>query len=134
MTPQEIFDTVAKHLFTQGKQSTDYVSCLYRGPEGTKCAVGILIPDAAYDADMERCSVAGLFDPDACQLDEFSLPAWMAEHVNLLQRLQDVHDTKHHWDDDERMRWELSLAAQAYGLDDSILPGLSFNRPEQEAA
>jgi len=129
MTPQEIFDTVAKHLFTQGKQSTDYVSCFYRGPEGTKCAVGVLIPDATYDEDMEGCSIAGLFDP----LDEFSLPAWMAEHVNLLQRLQNVHDTKDHWVDDERMRWELSLAAQAYGLDDSILPGLSFNRPEQEA-
>jgi hypothetical protein len=133
MTPQEIFDTVAKHLFTQGKQSTDYVSCLYRGPEGTKCAVGILIPDAAYDADMEGCSVAGLFDPDACQLDEFSPPAWMAEHVSLLQRLQNVHDVMEHWVDDERMRWELSLVAQAYELDDSILPGLSFNRPEQEA-
>lgn len=137
MTPQEIFDTVARHLFAQGKQSRDSVSCLYRGPDGTKCAVGVLIPDATYDEDMEGWPIAGLFDPDACQLDEFSLPAWMGEHVNLLQRLQNVHDEPHveaYWVDDKRMRWELSLVAQAYGLDDSILPGLSFNRPEGQNA
>jgi hypothetical protein len=54
----------------------------------------------------------------------------MEEHVNLLQRLQNVHDMPDHWVSDERMRWELSLAAQTFGLDDSVLPGLSFNRPE----
>ena len=127
MTPQEIFDTVARHLFTQGKQSTDPIYCLYRGPDGTKCAVGVLIPDATYDEDMEGCSIAGL-------LDEFSLPAWMGEHVNLLQHLQSVHDVDSRWADDKRMRWALSLVAQAYGLDDSILPGLSFNRPEGQNA
>jgi hypothetical protein len=134
MTPQEIFDTVARHLFTQGERAGDDFGCFYRGPCGTKCAVGILIPDAAYHEDMEGCSVAGLFDPEACKLDEFSLPAWMAEHVNLLQRLQNVHDVPDHWIDDERMRWELSLVATAYGLDDSVLPGLSFNRPEGQNA
>ena len=127
MTPQEIFDTVARHLFAQGKQSRDPVSCLYRGPDGTKCAVGVLIPDATYDEDMEGCSIVGL-------LREFSLPAWMGEHVNLLQHLQSVHDVDSRWADDKRMRWELSLVATAYGLDDSILPGLSFNRPEGQNA
>lgn len=45
-TEQQVFDTVAKHLLTQMQQSRSTVdstsiSCLYRGPNGLKCA-----PDA----------------------------------------------------------------------------------------
>jgi hypothetical protein len=135
MTPQEIFDTVARHLFAQGERAgivTDYdydnnegFACRYRAPGGTVCAVGKLIPDDAYDPAMEGCGVELLMDnfgPD--------LPPWMQDRCGLLGRLQMVHDQKSHWIDDKRMRWELSLVAQAYGLDDSLLPGLSFNRPE----
>jgi hypothetical protein len=136
MTPQEIFDTVARHLFAQGERAgivVDYdpdefdegFACRYRAPGGTVCAVGKLIPDDTYDPEMEGCGVSLL-------LDSFGprLPSWMLDNYELLDRLQMVHDQKSHWVDDKRMRWELSLAAQAYGLDDSILLGLSFNRPE----
>jgi hypothetical protein len=139
MAPQEIFDTVAKHLFTQGERAgivtdDDYANnegfaCRYRAPGGAKCAVGKLIPDVAYDPAMEGCGVALLMDnfgPD--------LPSWMRDNFDLLDRLQMVHDQEVYWVSDERMRWELSLAAQTYGLDDSILPGLSFNRPEGQPA
>jgi hypothetical protein len=138
MTPQEIFDTVARHLFTQGERAGivlddeadrgEGFSCRYRGPCGTACAVGKLIPDDAYDPGMEGCGVTQLMDnfgPD--------LPQWMVGNYELLDRLQMVHDQDAHWISDERMRFELSMAAQSYGLDGSILPGLSFNRLEQEA-
>ena len=48
MNIQEIFDTVSVHLLTQNEKSQEsdfYRSCLYRGPNGTKCAVGCLIKD-----------------------------------------------------------------------------------------
>ena len=135
MTPQEIFDTAARHLFTQGERAgivtdDDYdnnegFACRYRAPGGATCAVGKLIPDAAYVPAMEGCGVTLLVDnfgPD--------LPSWMRDNYELLDRLQMVHDQEAHWISDKRMRFELSMAAHAFGLDDSILPGLSFNRPE----
>jgi hypothetical protein len=145
MTPQEIFDTVARHLFTQGERAgivmdddPDNIvagfSCRYRAPGGATCAVGKLIPDDAYDPRMEGCSAKGLFDPDISGRPDFRLPKWMGDEVVLLQSLQLVHDVADHWADDKRMRWELSLVATAYGLDDSVLPGLSFNRPEGQNA
>jgi hypothetical protein len=139
MTPQEIFDTVARHLFTQGQRAgyernrEDYgdesFACRYRGPGGTTCAVGVLIPDAAYDPEMEGAGVTML-------LDSFGpgLPAWMRDNHELLDRLQMVHDQGDYWVSDRRMRFELSMAAHAFGLDDSILEGLSFNRPEGQNA
>lgn len=139
MTPQEIFDTVARHLFTQGKRAgyernkEDYgdesFACRYRGPGGTACAVGALIPDVAYHPEMEGAGVLRLIE-SFCG----SLPLWMRDNVDLLDRLQMVHDQDAHWISDERMRFELSMAAASYGLDDSVLPGLSFNRPEGQNA
>jgi hypothetical protein len=62
MTEQEIFDTVALHLIKQGKQSIDADdNCLYRGPEGLKCAIGCLIPDELYLSKMECHGVSHLF-------------------------------------------------------------------------
>lgn len=57
MSPQEEFDIVAKHLLTQNarsvRQAATGIMCMYRGPAGTKCAVGILIPDETYRMDFE---------------------------------------------------------------------------------
>jgi hypothetical protein len=70
MTDQEIFDTVAKHLIAQGKQSllpqvagdSEYNGCAYRGENGTKCAIGCLIPDELYNPIIENTSVQVFFD------------------------------------------------------------------------
>jgi hypothetical protein len=49
MTKQEVFDRVVTHLLTQKKRSASYYgSCLYKGPDGLRCAVGCLFPDS-YD-------------------------------------------------------------------------------------
>lgn len=54
MELQEIFDTVVKHLHEQNSQSVDEKgSCMYRGVDGKKCAVGCLIPDDLYSKDIE---------------------------------------------------------------------------------
>ena len=53
-TKQETFDFVATKLIEQGVPSMQPGSCLYRGPNGTKCAAGHLIPDEFYlESDFE---------------------------------------------------------------------------------
>lgn len=58
-----MFDKMLEHLRAQGCRSVDeFDSCLYRGPNGTKCAVGALIPDEKYSKDMEDISASGLLN------------------------------------------------------------------------
>ena len=103
MTEQEIFDTVLTHLREQGEAATtDDGSCRYRGADGTACAVGCLIPDELYDPLIEGLTVV--------QIVKAAMPAPRqhqaqarapftritnhigAEHLQLLQELQDAHD------------------------------------------
>lgn len=59
ITMQETFDFVVGKIREQGCASMgDNKSCLYRGPNGTKCAAGHVIPDDKYDPIMENCTVA----------------------------------------------------------------------------
>lgn len=83
-TDQEVFDQVATHLLTQMKRSvSDDAVCLYRSPDGLKCAAGCLIGDDEYDPDMEG----------NCWVDLVSRFDFTQSHGNLIQRLQNVHDT-----------------------------------------
>lgn len=88
MTAQQKFDTVAKHLITQGTQA--YASgegCQYRGPNKTACAVGCLIPDDVYNRDMEGNTVTSV-------LREFPdlMEPIIGHDIQLLVDLQQVHD------------------------------------------
>lgn len=99
LTQQEIFTTVVKHLLTQNKTSIDekHISCLYRGPNGLKCAVGILITDDEYSEEMECKSVDVL-------IDENLLPERLIEHSYFLQQLQKIHDSGQPKDWEVRLR------------------------------
>src|SRR3954452_25038072 len=88
MTPQQIYNRVAKHLLTQNRKSVKpgTMRCLYRGPNGLKCAIGILIPNKLYSEDMERVPVLNL-----CRFP--SLKSRFDGHYSLLCELQTVHDS-----------------------------------------
>lgn len=62
-TNQEIFDTCLTHLRAQGRRSIDPISgfCVYRGPDGLKCAIGALIPNLS-DLDSAAEQVARDFN------------------------------------------------------------------------
>ena len=103
MTEQEIFDTVLTHLREQGEAAaTDDGSCQYRGARGTACAVGCLIPDELYDPLIEGLTVVQIVKaamPAPRQHQAQTLPILAriknhigAEHLQLLQELQDAHD------------------------------------------
>lgn len=58
LTNQQIFDKVLAHLRKQGHASNNSLgACLYRSGTGAMCAVGCLIPDSAYNPEIESIDV-----------------------------------------------------------------------------
>jgi len=125
MTNQEVFDKVATHLLTQGKQSVNAGgTCLYRGPGGTSCAVGCLIPDKVYREEMEGNDLARLphvrglktalgvgarLDPNDTRFD-------------LLYALQGAHDILDNWwNDMQKLRDALQRIAADFGLSPAVV-------------
>lgn len=97
-TAQQLFDTVVIHLRNQGQKSHimedpqgKWYGCYYRSPEGHKCAIGCLIPDADYSPEFEEKNLDKL-------LDQKLLPARthneLSKHRELLKALQFTHDFK----------------------------------------
>lgn len=117
---QADFETVAKHLFAQDKRSMNNNVCLYRGPGGTKCAIGVLISDADYNPEYDTGGQTGILH--------------LASHYeglkdfndNFYYRLQRIHDYGFNWLATEWMRKEFKELAQEYKLDSSIVDTLSF--------
>jgi len=127
MQAQEIFETVVKHLMTMGRRS-GYVepngmpdgnfACRYRTKHGDKCAAGIFIPDELYLDNMEGLSIQTVIN------DNPALPRWMAEHRQLLGRLQLIHD-REYWD---RLESGFRAVADDFELDTSILAQYDFTQ------
>jgi hypothetical protein len=117
LTLQEIFDTVSKHLLIQKERSYDPVNgwCMYRGPRGLKCAVGILISDDLYDEAMENEPVGFLFSSRRDVIVGSGIDADSNEACRLLRELQFMHDGE------KPSMWESSLKDLASRFD------LSFN-------
>ena len=92
MTKQEIFDKVVKHFSIQRQAAGRGVMlcCMYRTPDGRKCAVGALIPDEAYDPSCEGEGVSTLFReyPDMMRVSGLT-----RRHEVLLIDLQRAHDS-----------------------------------------
>lgn len=88
MKAQEIIDIVWTHFVTKGRaRSADKDECLYRGPRGTKCAVGVLLTDA----EVKR--LGGRNGESVFTLeDQGLLPKRLVPHSELLGDLQNAHD------------------------------------------
>jgi hypothetical protein len=86
MTDQQVFDTVVKHLLTQNKRSADHTICLYRGPHGSKCAIGCLIPDELYQPWMELTQLIEIV------VEVPAIEQYTGSNYELLSNLQCIHD------------------------------------------
>ena len=82
---QQVYDTVAEHLLTQGRASSYDDVGWYRGLNNHKCAIGCLIPDDKYDPRMEGRGVQSL-------MHNFPGALPPVDSI-LLQHLQTAHDT-----------------------------------------
>lgn len=86
MTEQEVFDKVVAHLLQQQAYcESENSEPLYRGVNGTKCAIGCLIPDEQYSIDMEQKDVISIVNRYP------SLP-FVDVNLHLMLTLQRLHD------------------------------------------
>jgi hypothetical protein len=83
---QELYDFVVAAIVKQGRPSVGSNDrCLYRGPDGLKCAYGHVHPDSMYSEKMESRNVE--------RLSELNLiPKSLFPHKKLLKNLQADHD------------------------------------------
>jgi hypothetical protein len=99
LTPQQIFDRVVEALRVQGRPSfaprpEGGIRCLYRGPDGAKCAAGCLIADEYYTAALDRSakSVAAS-DVSSAIATSIGLLSLSKDDEELLLDLQRAHDS-----------------------------------------
>lgn len=102
---QNLFNTILEHLRAQGRKSLSYDGfCAYRGIEGTKCAVGVVIPDKEYYRGYE------------------GIPVWKLENLfpdwKIRKFLQDCQSYLHDSQDDNLrgLEIEAELIAKKWGL------------------
>lgn len=84
---QELFDRISKHLLKQNAKSIDIGGCLYRGPNGLKCAVGAIIPDKKYSQTIEGSNVH-----DTEVVDCLPTRYQGDNSIEFLYKLQKLHD------------------------------------------
>lgn len=111
-TEQQVFDTVAKHLLTQMQQSKitfdgEAISYRYRGPNGLKCAAGVLIGDDEYRENMGSNTWE--------MLTQYRFVP--SEHKCLISILQNLHDFSlpNDW------HYELTQLAERFALKTDVL-------------
>ena len=102
MTLQAIFNIVYVALLTQNAKSVEapspdnedgiLASCLYRGPNGTKCAVGHLITDEAFAFD-PSCNASSVRDYNVQQMLQKSGVPTDLQTIGFLGSLQRIHDS-----------------------------------------
>jgi hypothetical protein len=104
MTNQEAFDKIWERAKDKRRSTSPVNSaCLYRGPDGLKCFVGVLIPDAEYSPDFEVGGVDRIAQ---------HVPTLAGLDIAMLKECQLVHDAylPSEW------RFRLRLVAESFGL------------------
>lgn len=96
MDNQQAFTTIVTHLAQQARRALSLPDtdtrphCQYRGAEGRKCAIGVLIPDGLYDPEMDAGS--GMRVDQI--LDRYPAVRKLLDGVSplMLSELQQTHD------------------------------------------
>jgi hypothetical protein len=109
-SPQQVFDYVVNHLFTQRTRASEGPICVMLDDKGNRCAVGSLIPVDTIKETVSRgevtvgsgwnrwCYILGI-NPD---------PHW-----HLLRQLQTAHDSNMYADAD---LWLVKLYTLCIGI------------------
>ena len=95
MDMQELFNKAVGGIYNQGKPSyqpsmgSDAGVCMYRGPEGVKCAVGFIIDDEFYYERLEHSTVEAVEVTEAVNA---SIGRGITESEKvMMMRIQNVH-------------------------------------------
>lgn len=97
---QEDFNAVWNHFIVgDGKPSLNPngIGCAYRALDGSKCAVGLLMPDDVYDPSIEGAGVYGLYNGNVgvrrVNISQ-EMRRWLSRHdKELLAAMQSAHDS-----------------------------------------
>ena len=106
---KQVLELVAFHLAQQDAKSTFGQEHAYRGDDGFRCSIGILIPDEVYDPACETWPIKGRVNIDSTDPAD-TLSAWFmlqGADLEFLVGLQSVHD------DVEVSHWMTALVALA---------------------
>jgi hypothetical protein len=124
MREQEVFDTIAVGLMKQGKPSKRRGDCLYRGPDGLKCAAGILLPDEFYSEDFEHVG----------WIDLIVKRHVSAVHADLILAAQRIHDADYPegWLDGSYGKFK--LLAELLDLDSAALDNAYVKAKEDQCS
>lgn len=141
MNHQEIFDKVWDHFIVKRNppslaEDTEAlrsgaVQCLYRGPNGERCAIGLLIPDEVYTPNMEKASIGDLIDSGTSHIpgEERAKLFDLFDGVDFefLADIQNAHDDqlRYLYDPDTfhvRMAENLRFVAHRWGLTHYTMP------------
>tara|TARA_R100000234_G_C4986113_1_gene173310 strand:+ start:400 stop:828 length:429 start_codon:yes stop_codon:yes gene_type:complete len=110
-TLQQNLETVVTYLLNGGGQSIRNPQspgvggpvCLYRGPDGAKCFVGVMIPDIDYNPNWD--------DPNTEAKDAYELVSEEDLTIDLMDKeegaealvgLQKIHDNDNMWTADRK--------------------------------
>lgn len=113
---QAVFNKAVRGLLKQGKKSlsrADPTTCAYRGRDGMRCAIGMLIKDKHYTDAMEGGTV---HDEAVCDALKKSGVSVDGESFDLCADLQTVHDNRavKEW------RRDFGAVARRFGLSDAV--------------
>jgi hypothetical protein len=93
LTKQQIADGIYDWFFAKGnrqsKKSPSSSFCMYRNPQGAKCAVGCLIPDEMYNPQMENTGTVYEIFPEYPSLQYY----FGKENLMFLSSCQRWHDS-----------------------------------------
>jgi hypothetical protein len=141
LTLQEIFDKSVSGILKQGTKAygtydgLDYV-CVYRSPEGYKCAAGQLIDDEHYDSSFEGRGVdpyleTATYPTDAklrAALEKSGVPL-THDVLQMISALQRAHDEASNYNFVNDFRRAARVVAEDWGLHTAVL-----DTPEGAAA
>jgi len=121
MKQQDIFNKASAHLRSMDGPSLDDRgdSCMYRGEDGARCAVGVFISDEHYYEDME----GGGIDGSNMRAREAVALSWGQDcledkQLALLSDLQHAHDQGSRCEDwSDQIVWALERVAKKHGLE-----------------
>jgi len=120
VSAQAVWEKVTNHLLQQGVASVSNMTggCAYYGEDGTKCAIGVLIPKEEYTPNVEGVPIRNLFDKYYCPPSLLKL----RECSDLLDELQRAHDVYYNRKT-LRKEWYLRLVniGRQYQLDTSSI-------------
>jgi hypothetical protein len=126
MNRQEVFDSVSRHLIEQGCKSVSpddmeigSYTCMYRGEQGTKCAIGALIKDEYYCTTFEGNSLS---EESILKAIEKSLDVVLKnKDKDFLRALQNAHDSSFDEGFREEITDRLKTVARNYELNTKVL-------------